>query len=56
MLLGLMYILKLLYAIRYFKVVACLGFQLVGGGIKGQALPFLLVFLNFFARKNFLHS
>jgi hypothetical protein len=33
-LLGLMYVLKLLYAIR------CLGFQLVGSYIKGQALPF----------------
>jgi hypothetical protein len=40
MLLRLMYILKLLYDIRCFKVMACLGFQLVDGYIKGQALPF----------------
>jgi len=33
-LLGWMYVHKWLYAIK------CLGFQLVGGYIKGQALPF----------------
>jgi len=47
-LLGLMYVLRLLYVITCFKVMACLGFQLVDGCIKGQALPlFLLVFLEF---------
>jgi hypothetical protein len=40
MLLGLTYVLRLLYAIRCFRVVACLRFQLVGDYIKGQALPF----------------
>ncbi len=40
MLLGLMYVLKLLYVIRCFRVMTCLGFQLVGGYIKGQILPF----------------
>jgi hypothetical protein len=35
-LLGLMFGLRRLYAIEY------LGFQLVGGSIKGQALPFSL--------------
>jgi len=39
-LLGLMYVFKLLYAIRCFRVMACLGFQLVDNSIKGQALPF----------------
>jgi hypothetical protein len=38
--LGLMYILKLLYVIRCFKVMACLGFQLISDYRKGQALPF----------------
>jgi len=37
-LLGLMYDLRQLYVIRY------LGFQFVGGGIKGQTLPFSLYF------------
>jgi hypothetical protein len=39
-LLGLMYILRLLYTIKCFRVMACLGFQLIDGCIKGQALPF----------------
>jgi hypothetical protein len=39
-LLGLMYVIKLLYIIRCFRIMACLGFQLVDGSIKGQALPF----------------
>jgi hypothetical protein len=39
-LLGLIYILRLVYTIRCFKVMACLGFQLVDGSIKGQVLPF----------------
>jgi hypothetical protein len=39
-LLGLMYVLKLLYAIKCFMVMACLGFQLVGDYIKGQDVPF----------------
>jgi hypothetical protein len=39
-LLGLMYIFKLLYAIRCFMVMDCLGFQFIGNYIKGQALPF----------------
>jgi len=39
-LLGLMYILRLLYAIRCFRVMACLRFQLVGSSIESQVLPF----------------
>jgi len=39
-LLGLMYVLKLLYIIRCFKVMACLRFKFVDGYMKGQALPF----------------
>jgi len=39
-LLMLMYLLRLLYPIRCFKVMACLRFQFVDGYIKGQALPF----------------
>jgi hypothetical protein len=39
-LLGLMYVLRLLYDIRCFRVMACLGFQLVDDYKKGQALPF----------------
>jgi len=39
-LLGLMYVLRLLCVIMCFKVMACLGFQLVNGYIKGQVLPF----------------
>jgi hypothetical protein len=39
-LLGLMYVFRLLYAIMCFRVMACLGFQLVDGFIKGQVLPF----------------
>jgi len=34
-LLGLMYVHRLLYVIRCFKVMACLGFELVDGYIKG---------------------
>jgi hypothetical protein len=33
--LGLMYVFKLLYISRCFKVMACLGFQLVDNCIKG---------------------
>jgi hypothetical protein len=39
-LLRLMYVLRLLYAIRCFRVMVCLGFQLVDDCIKSQALPF----------------
>jgi len=31
---------RLLYVIRCFRVMACLGFQLVDICIKGQVLPF----------------
>jgi hypothetical protein len=39
-LLGLMFVLRLLYATRVFRVMVCLGFQLVDGCIKRQVLPF----------------
>jgi hypothetical protein len=39
-LLGLMYVFRLLYAIKGFKVMVCLGFQLIDGCIKGQVFPF----------------
>jgi hypothetical protein len=39
-LLGLMYVVRLLYAIRCFRVMACLGFQLVDNCMKGQTFPF----------------
>jgi len=39
-LLGLMYVFRLLYTIKCFRVIACLGFQFVDDCIKGQALPF----------------
>jgi hypothetical protein len=39
-LLGLMYICRLPYAIRCFRVMTCLGFELVGACIKGQAISF----------------
>ncbi len=56
-LLGLMYVLRLLYAIRCFRVMVFLGFQLVGDCIKGQALPFFNQFLqNFFIKEGFFHS
>ncbi len=56
-LLGLMYVLRLLYTIRCFRVMACLGLQLVGGCIKGQALPFSCQFFqNSFVRESFFHS
>jgi hypothetical protein len=38
--LGLMYLFKLLYAIKCFRVMVCLGFQLFYGCIKGQVFPF----------------
>jgi hypothetical protein len=52
-----MYVLKLLYAIRCFRVMACLRFQLVDNYIKGQVLPFSCSFFkNSFVRENFFHS
>jgi hypothetical protein len=45
MLLGLMYIVRLLYAIRYFRVMACLGFQLCWQLYKkSNSSLFLLIF------------
>jgi len=38
--LRLLYVIRLLYGIRCFRVMVCLGFQLVNDYIKGQALPF----------------
>jgi hypothetical protein len=38
--LRLMYILRLLFVVKCFKVMAWLRFQLVGGRIKNQVLPF----------------
>jgi len=39
-LLGLMYVFRLLYVIKCFRVMTCLGFQLVDGCMKGQVLRF----------------
>jgi len=38
--LGLIYIFRLLYVIRCFRVTTCLGFKLVGNYIEGQSFPF----------------
>jgi len=56
-LLRLMYVFRLLYTISCFRVMACLGFQLVDSCIKGQAPPSLVnFFLNSFVRESFFHS
>ncbi len=56
-LLGLMYVLRLLYAIRCFRVMACLRFKLVDSYIKGQIFPFSCQFFqNSFVRESFFHS
>jgi len=47
-LLGLMYVLKLLYFIRCFRVMACLGLQLVDGYIKAKLFPSLVSFSRIF--------
>jgi len=44
MLSGLIYVFRLLYAIRCFRVIACLGFQFVDSYIKGQIFPSLVSF------------
>ncbi len=50
----LMYIFILLYVIRCFNVMACLGFQLVDDYIKGQVLPFsCYFFLKFLCQGEF---
>ncbi len=52
-----MQVFSLMYAIKCFRVMACLGFQLVGGYIKSQALPFSCQFFqNSFVRESFLHN
>ncbi len=52
--LGLMYVLKLLYAIRYLRVMACLGFQLCWWLYKRPSSSFLfLVFLEFLCEGKF---
>jgi len=49
-------LLKLMYGLKWLYVIRYLGFQFVGNCIKGQALPFSLVFLEFLCQEIFFHN